>query len=546
MATLNLDPKNLFTNEKNVSFLLLGAIARNQPLRDFILRKLLRKETRQVNELWGTLGYANKNIPEWKGEIAFSDIGNLESSGTTLKEIKNLYAMNPELGKDTKVLERFINFDKVDFTDFPETFNEEDIPQLRLELFLQPDEGALVYYEHYPKLFEDPTQQGASEIEYIMPEAPGVNLNVRDRLTYLIPVLPKRKIIVNPNSGKAFALDKKELNKSFIVKILTFKRNNLDGNPSSVINSLLQNADGKYRLERFDVNSNSFQEVDHQKVKIDPTLKTLFLIHGTFKTTEKTYEKLLEQVNGKSWLQQMLQSGKYAQIIGFTHYTILHDAEMNIQQLKTRMGNVTFRNNPVDVVTISRGGLVGKYLMCVEPADFMPVRKAVLIACANGVGYFDTAKNISRFLSVLRSKALASGNAAGAIASVIAQFSVDTFRNMPGAQQLTIGNDRLNRILAKGLQPHNANTKILPVIGDWDPALVKDKKLLTEWGARGLDRIVKNVLGDQHDWVVGAEKQAIMPAGTDPAVWVKSVHTKYLDETHCKEDVKKIIENYFA
>jgi hypothetical protein len=63
MATLNLDPKNLFTNEKNVSFLLLGAIARNQPLRDFILRKLLRKETRQVNELWGTLGYANKNIP---------------------------------------------------------------------------------------------------------------------------------------------------------------------------------------------------------------------------------------------------------------------------------------------------------------------------------------------------------------------------------------------------------------------------------------------------------------------------------------------------
>jgi hypothetical protein len=75
---------------------------------------------------------------------------------------------------------------------------------------------------------------------------------------------------------------------------------------------------------------------------------------------------------------------------------------------------------------------------------------------------------------------------------------------------------------------------------------VKDKKLLTEWGARGLDRIVKNVLGDQHDWVVGAEKQAIMPAGTDPAVWVKSVHTKYLDETHCKEDVKKIIENYFA
>ena len=36
------------------------------------------------------------------------------------------------------------------------------------------------------------------------------------------------------------------------------------------------------------------------------------------------------------------------------------------------------------------------------------------------------------------------------------------------------------------------------------------------WGARGLDLLLKPILGMRHDWVVGTKKQYIMPRGTLP------------------------------
>ncbi|PCH98002.1 MAG: hypothetical protein COB85_02335 [Bacteroidetes bacterium] len=540
---------NLLSGKNQSQFIILGSEeSETDSSRELVVRKIKGKLTDKIPGVWGTLGKENNSGLEWPGELHFSGEGNDNSKGETLQQIKELYEINDQLNnEDVKVKERFINFDKIDFPELPRTFDESDIPNLRLTVFVSPDEGALVYYQHYRGTFR---REKNADVEYILPKATKGHTTNRDRLDYIFPMLPKRKMVRNSGGGKPFRLSKMPFNRSFVVKVLTFKRNNYQGAANKILNKIIYKVNGKdkYKLLKYNAAANGFKEVDHQQVSIDNKVKTLLLIHGTFSTTDGSFGGLLSKEydrNKKSWLQKTMETGRYKQILAFNHPTISQDAKHNVKVLSQRLGAISFKNNPVDIITTSRGGLVGKYLACCFQNDKLPINKAALITCANGSGYFDTGKMIGKMLSIFKKSASSSGNPIGGIILGIAQFSVEFFLDQPGCRQMTISSNRLNNILNSVPKPHNQTMQFKAITGDWDKILVKHSGLFKKWGFRGIDLIIKSMLGKEHDWVIGTREQKILPPGYDGnIVQVRSFHTQYLNSDKCPDQVHQILWSF--
>lgn len=550
MRALTVHHTPAYFSDTNARFLVLGREeAQSSVFQPIVDSKINKKIKDQVPGVWGTLGMENGKELLWQGNLAFSKSGNDQSTGRTLQQIKELYNINTELNNiDSKVTERFINFDDITFPDFPAQFTAEEIPNIRLTLFLRPDEGALVFLQHFKDSYK--TDEG-SDIEYVLPQKTDGFSTDRDRLTYLFQVLPKQKIVETETPG-VLTLSDTELNKSFVLKVLTFKRNNITHHPDEVIKSISfkarQGRDG-YKLLRFVYKQNRFYEVNNNDVIVDPNAKTLFLIHGTFSTTDNSYNGLLKQEydnNTKSWIQKTMVEKGYLQVLAFDHPTISDDAKQNVEELKRVLNGISFsKNAQFDIITTSRGGLVGKYIVCNLDDDQLPVRKMVNIACANGVGYFDTGRNIARFLSIWKVFATATGNPYGSIILGFAQFSAEYFLAQPGCRQMTINDERLTNIITKEPAEHNKQIRIQPITGDWDKSLVADDNLFKRLAERGLDSLIKTSLGKQNDWVVGTEYQRITPQNySNPPIQVRSMHVRYLNSDACPDAVHKKIWDF--
>ena len=153
MITHNFNSDALYEGNK-LSFLPLGY--KFQDLDDYHLselgRKLNWKNFDKIDCCWATLGWQNNKKFSLSGSIDYSEKGNENSNGATRKEIESIWQFNPLSNESGfKVTERFINFDNVEFNIDRELFHFDDIPKLRLTLFLNCDEGALVYYQHSSK-----------------------------------------------------------------------------------------------------------------------------------------------------------------------------------------------------------------------------------------------------------------------------------------------------------------------------------------------------------------------------------------------------------
>lgn len=547
MRVLQITPQALFTNAKQANFLLLGSEEAEAPaFRPLVNAKINHEVSDHLPGIWGTLGMASGEKILWQGNLTFSRAGNDNSLGKTLDEIHSLYDIHNSInGADSVVMERFINFDEIEFPAFPERFSIDEMPRLRLTLFIKPEEGALVFFQHYKTTFD---KEKDSDIEYILPEPVTGDPAMADRLTYIFPILPRQKIIATDTPG-IFTLDTKDLGKSFVVKALTFKRSPAGQNAEKVMGeviNIVNNGQDGHKLLKYIYAQNKFYEVNNTDVIIDPSAKTLLLIHGTFSTTDKSYNGLLHTEydnNTKSWLQKTMEQYGYLQILAFDHETVTYDAAGNISKLMAILGQTTFKDNAhMDVITTSRGGLVGKYLTCCFTGNTIPVRRMVNIACANGVGYFDTGRHIATFLSIYKTIALSTGNLLTGIITGLAQFSAEYFLNQPGCQQMTIGNPRLDNIITKTPTTVNAQLRIQPIVGDWDASLVDNENLFKRLAERGLDLIIRQILGQQNDWVVGTDKQRIAPPGYSNApIQVRSMHVKYLNSDYCPDHVHQTI-----
>ena len=521
------------------------------------LKKIVRKEQKnKLSGIWGTLGWRN-NKP-FNISINNSKNGNSNAEKrdiSTINIIEEIKEFNNEI-KDVSndVIERYINFDSSDFNiDWSQIKTYDEIPELRLDLFVEDKEGAMVYFYHQLKEnFSQLSDETAYE-QFIQCQKTDDNYTTkRDRLSYYFKVLPPFEYTLLKNKQIEWTDDLRTT--SFIIKIITFKRK--EGSPADLLEgffskenikvlSQTKGASATYALfgkkknelliydnsvnncsvassnkNRFDMRG-AFYKVDNEH-KIDRNKKTLLLIHGTFSNTLNTFEALIKYRNRSSELEDFLSVNQYKQVIAFNHPTISADVFDNIKALKSLLGQEKFTKS-VSILAASRGCIFAQAIGANSSLSFT-VDKCLMFSPANGVGYFEVGDKLATGLGIL--KKVMSGSPASYVFALL-QFSADYFLEQPGAQQMTFGSEQLKKVVTAKLA--NSKSKYTAVIDDWEKILI-DKKGKRFW-MQIADGIVKLMLGRKHDFVVGETGQKNMPAKYNVnEVPMASTHCKYFEK----------------
>ncbi len=532
-------------NKATKYFLLLGNDAHKEKrfMRNFTRPKIKKEYKAETPGFWGTLGFADGKLRKWEGEIQFSEHGNDCFTGIVKKEAKLIKEIF-DLPENAKMIERFISFDNSSI-EFPKRkFKEKDIPEMRLTLMLKQNESALVFYEH-----KDPKTQ-KTLAEYIMPEAtPKHESNKRDRLTYKFKALPRFQYELIDENKMIFKMTTRPSDNQFVIKALVFERQEIKDSFEflNLIKEkhLFKTNKRRPYLLKFNESGNNFNIVNAEEIKAG--LKTLFLIHGTFASTEKSFKALYGK-NNKTWLKNLIgKDKKYGQIIAFDHPTITEGAKSNIKILFDMLGDNFKFKRPVDIIATSQGGLLAQYLANYDAETTkIPVGKVALVASANGVDYFTAGYRFAKYLTVLKYVLKASGRNIAAVIAGLASQSAKFFLDQPGCQVMTPGNDALTDIMNP--KPVSKNTCYMPVVDDFDKYSDVNKK----WLFRMLSVIVFPVMGKYNDLVVRTEnqfnihKEYCCISDYNPKDFKKhmhsSLHGKALDLTNVKDDIRLFLE----
>lgn len=561
---------DLFTFQKSESdtrrFLLLGKPSEQAAS---ILEKISNKVPETDREgIWGTVGWMNNSPFLAEGEIQFSETGQTtDSRGATLKEIQDLYSINPELtesSKNRRVRERYIDLTHLDFK-LPEHFILNDLPVLRLSVFVEPNEGALVYYQHSNR--KDYNDDEAF-IEYILPHATDDSHSFdRNCLNYSFPIIPQNDLEETSVEG-VYKMSSRKSPTGFIIKVLTFVRDGEDTdeafskaidtiNKKSISNSTYEwvhehVGSKKYCLRIFNPHltyddenkircGGAFVSIDDEN-KIDSSKKTLLLLHGTWSSTFGSFKSLIAnkglQHTEPSFLQDVISNGDYEQIIAFDRPTMSADVYTNIDYFFQLLGDIKF-SHPIDIITTSQGAIVAEALSSLEKTkQHFKIRRVLMFSAANGCGYFKTAERIGTLLSILRK---ISTPGIGKVLLAAAQHSANWFVSNPGLAQMHPDSKLLADILNQ--KPNNSSTEYINVVCDWDKNLITGRgKVFKRAPAILLDGTMKLMLGKKHDWVIGCDAQEKFPlmSSQKNKVEIVSMHGKYLDIGHVIQ--KKTIE----
>ncbi len=503
------------------------------------LDRIAHRSAGPTREVWGTLGPWDEQSPRgWKGTLRLSNHGNEYStptvSGPETVALINSVHRTTAMPVHERVIERFVDLSELEFAACAQAYKLSEQPSLRLTLFVRPDEGALVYLQHGPL--------GEEGADFIAPQTTGPDHSCsrRDRLHYRIPMLLSGGVVSvdQTASGElhiATASGQGGLPPHTVLKVLTFQREN---SPSYEVlrRALSRLGRDKHKLWRWNLQQGIWEPAAAPSVK--PSAKTLLFLHGTFSSTSGSFAPLAESGTW-SWLENVaIARQRYQQVLAFDHDTLLEDLATNAQQLKLAAGGGFTR--PLDVVTHSRGGLLAKHLAIYEPG--LEIERAAMTACANGVGYMRSIRNVSRFLSIMRR--FLRLTTAGDMVVALAQHSVEFVANLPGLKVMTPDSDELRAVLRVPMPAGRTQTAFLPITGDYDRGLVEQERFFKRFALNGLDLIIKAILGSQHDWVVGSSNQGIVAGGYlapgSLSVPIKTWHTEY----YSLESVRSTIQSF--
>ena len=188
MRPINLNTDLLKYSRDDKKYLILGSDKMKDTayVADNVVPKIDGDKKEAVEGFWGTLGFADDNPIDWTGTLKFSRAGNDEFEKYVEDEVERIKQCIPDLKDDpSSIIQRFISFEDVDIK-LPDLFTLDQIPKLRLDLMLNSDEGAIMFYQAYK---DNDIQE---DVVYIQPQATkGNNTDDRDRLTYKFEIVPK-------------------------------------------------------------------------------------------------------------------------------------------------------------------------------------------------------------------------------------------------------------------------------------------------------------------------------------------------------------------
>lgn len=537
---LSFSIKDIAFNKKKYSFLQIGAKAVKNELtvENFSLSK---KE--KIDALWGTLGWADNRPFTAKGNIVFSENGNLEHRGVTKELAEILVKQNPDISDLSQIRERFIDLSAVEFQNLPTRIQKEEQIQLRFELFLEKNEGALVYLQDNPKGVHNSKN---SLINFITPEATPNHTQDRTSLSYYFAYSFGRELVYE--NGEVILTDQPKVMPS-VLKILTFMRQpqkpeeyirmaakNLNLSPVGAVQAGLNVlGDKKYKLFLFNKINSVFDEISNV-TSLDQNAKTLFLFHGTFSSVDGSYGDLCHKTirqNGQfiSPFQKLIQDGVFEQIIGFNHPTASHSVDENVEQFFLELHNFRFQR-PVHFITTSRGALVAETLLAhPKTSNHFSVEKMMTFAPAHGSDILKVAKGLDRFLSFLKSQTSSMG---WGYVVALAQFSIEVIATQPGLNDMLPNSTKIKTILDS--TPNNV-VRIKAMIGDFDKSLISKPALRVL--ANGADALIRLAFRSETDWVIGCPEQKKRIAHTnaqyDPNFEMFCIHGMQFKPDHPKK-----------
>lgn len=530
------------TAEDGERFIVLGPVVEGG-LSAETRRRIKRETAAPQRETWGTFGRWDDSFPEFGGRLEASAMGNIESHADQSGHdtVRIIDAVNEMRATDLKsdevgrVTERFIDLRHIRTEgDYPASVTLESMPCLRLTLFVQPGEGALVFAQRARR----GTGTETNGAVMIQPEGtPHSSCSGRDRLDYRVPVWPRSGVTPKgrPRQGlsRLYADEAAEgYDNRLVLKILTFRRANSSSH--EVLRRALR-ALGRedHALLAWRGSSGRFESVSAGEIDLEA--KTLLMLHGTFMNTAGSFRHLTDPSQGAPWMHKIATNGRYPQILAFDHDTVLSSLKTNEGELNRLLGGPMKR--PVDVITHSRGGLLAKHLAI--RGTHVQVERAAMTACANGVGYFTALRNVSWFLTALGKIGNFSG--VGSVAVALAQHSAEVVLGLPGLKAMIPGSPELNAVARRPVPTPRRRTRFLPIVGDWES---KSTGWFRDLGPKGVDLFLKAILGSKHDWVVGSSEQSIVAPGHGvpvPMPLINALHTRYHTEQDTRDRMEKFL-----
>jgi len=509
--------------------------------------------------IWGTLGWKDDRPFDEEGTLVFSKDGQDDSAqAQTLEQIEHLYDIYPEIPLEgTKsVRERFIDLTEVQISR-PKILTKDNLYELRLELFLDRNEGAIVFVQHGDK--DNYNDQNAF-LEFIsaQPTSSDNNLTNRTALTFHIPFQIRNELRPNGKSIRSSQKDAhieyievtenepKVLSDSdaiqegikeigFVIKVLTFFRN--AKTPEQALKSIGSNVakktgnniikkqldkfgQDKYSLRKY-LPNRPFNNPDQQFIDvsdgngIDYNAKTLLLIHGMFSSFEGSFEEFVsENYNGSNhnFLNHLATKANYKQILVFDHPTYWDTPDENARWLLDNpFKNSEFKRNKLDIITASRGSLVAMALATTPDLAVRIKIRRVLFFSAGACGYLTAINGLAKLVSALKRTAK---EPVQKILIGILSIGLDYTVKDSGLAASIPGSDFLKRVYSAPL-PHPVSFK--PMVADWHKKLIRHdrrwKEVTLRIVASGLDVITQLFLGSKNDWVIGCSEQRKVPTG---------------------------------
>jgi hypothetical protein len=337
------------------------------------------------------------------------------------------------------------------------------------------------------------TSQGGA-FEYVLPETVDP-VGKKNRLTYLFEV-PQTSV------DGAFQT---------VIKVMCYQSKITTASSVGDVKDVLRNLDNPYGIKLFDAVQNTFVAIANQDIakSIDPNKKTLLFIHGTISTIQKSYGDLYDSgkktaaTTDHTWIQKAIFGGKkYEQVIGFDHPSVVDSPMVNAATLFSMLTPVGKFSKTVDIITSSRGGLVGKCVINAQQ-NIMTIERAATVACANGVELLTAGENLGRMIGIIRN---IDDEPISKAALLVLQLVVNLALQLPGIKIMQKNDPGLQQILAG--QPTNKNLRYFPLCGDYS----LNGNHPVEW--KFVDLLLTAAMKDgKHDWVVETDFQVVVPNG---------------------------------
>ena len=257
-----------------------------------------------------------------------------------------------------------------------------------------------------------------------------------------------------------------------------------------------------YKILKYNFGTGQFEQCPPDEVKSNQ--KTLVFIHGTLKGSFdgrfrkgdnkgsfkylNNYEFPYQGTTYRNWFDFFTsQSGgvNYEQIIALEHETVMDSPLENVERF-LKWG-LKF-NQPVSIVSASRGGLLAKTISSSKLSSTMPIERTVIVA-GGYTNYFDKEVGVKRYINMI-------ANIAGLNIPIkfLLSLTVDIILELPGLKVMTKTSDDFDFLISRT----NVRNPTMPVVyytmtSNYQP--IGD-------GGKFLKKIASHFLGDQNDLAV--------------------------------------------